>query len=27
VLEVDRNGRIRLSHKEAIREREATKIS
>ena len=26
VLEVDRNGRIRLSHKEAIREREATKI-
>jgi hypothetical protein len=26
-LEVDRNGRIRLSHKEAIREREATKIS
>jgi polyribonucleotide nucleotidyltransferase len=27
VLEVDRNGRIRLSHKEAIREREAAKIS
>ena len=27
VLEVDRNGRIRLSHKEAIRERETTKIS
>jgi len=27
VLEVDRNGRIRLSHKEAIREREATPIS
>jgi len=27
VLEVDRNGRIRLSHKDAIREREATKIS
>jgi polyribonucleotide nucleotidyltransferase len=26
VLEVDRNGRIRLSHKDAIREREATKI-
>ncbi len=26
VLEVDRNGRIRLSHKEAIREREAAKI-
>jgi polyribonucleotide nucleotidyltransferase len=27
VLEVDRNGRIKLSHKEAIRDREATKIS
>jgi len=26
VLEVDRNGRIRLSHKDAIREREATKL-
>lgn len=26
VLEVDRNGRIRLSHKEAIRDREASKI-
>jgi polyribonucleotide nucleotidyltransferase len=27
VLEVDRNGRIKLSHKEAIREREAAQIS
>jgi polyribonucleotide nucleotidyltransferase len=27
VMEVDRNGRIKLSHKEAIREREATRIS
>jgi polyribonucleotide nucleotidyltransferase len=27
VLEVDRNGRIKLSHKEAIRERETTRIS
>lgn len=26
VLEVDRNGRIKLSHKEAVREREAAKI-
>ncbi len=26
VLEVDRNGRIRLSHKEAVRERETAKI-
>jgi polyribonucleotide nucleotidyltransferase len=27
VMEVDRNGRIKLSHKEAIREREAARIS
>ncbi|MGE3537275.1 MAG: polyribonucleotide nucleotidyltransferase [Candidatus Tectimicrobiota bacterium] len=27
VLEVDRNGRIRLSHKEAVRDREAAQIS
>jgi polyribonucleotide nucleotidyltransferase len=27
VIEVDRNGRIKLSHKEAIREREAARIS
>jgi polyribonucleotide nucleotidyltransferase len=27
VLEVDRNGRIKLSHKEAVREREAVKLS
>ena len=27
VLEVDRNGRIKLSHKEAMREREAAKLS
>lgn len=27
VLEVDRNGRIKLSHKDAVREREAAKIS
>ncbi|MEE8302187.1 MAG: polyribonucleotide nucleotidyltransferase [Candidatus Tectomicrobia bacterium] len=27
VLEVDRNGRIKLSHKEAVREREAAKLS
>jgi polyribonucleotide nucleotidyltransferase len=27
VLDVDQNGRIKLSHKEAIRDREATPIS
>ena len=27
VLDVDQNGRIKLSHKEAVREREATKLS
>jgi polyribonucleotide nucleotidyltransferase len=27
VLDVDQNGRIKLSHKEAVREREAAEIS